>query len=100
MDAAVKNKVMAILTILQHQGGPMGSSAISGQMQSRGHDLRERMVRYYLSETDQAGLTQNLGRRGRIITELGTKELEMGIAFERVGFFCGTSGGDGLCHEI
>lgn len=89
MDEAGKQKVMSILTILQRQGGPLGSSAISVQMQSRGHDLRERMVRYYLSETDQAGLTRNLGRRGRIITELGAKELEMGVAYERVGFFAG-----------
>lgn len=86
MDIEAKRKTIAILKVLHEYGHPMGSGLISQQLTNWGIDLRERMVRYYLSLTDQAGWTRNLGRRGRVLTPAGRKELEIGIAIDRVGF--------------
>ena len=86
MDLATKRKIFAILKVLHEQGQPMGAAAISSQLGNWGIELRERMVRYYLSLTDQAGMTSNLGRRGRAITDLGRKEIEVGVAIDKVGF--------------
>jgi len=86
MDIDHQRKTVAILKVLNTAGRPMGSAAISLRLGDWGIDLGERMVRYYLGLTDQAGLTKNLRRRGRIITDLGRKELEVGIAIDKVGF--------------
>jgi len=82
-----KRKIIAILKVLHQQGRPMGSLTISRKLMATwGVDLCERMVRYYLEMTDHAGFTQNLGRRGRIITERGLKELDIGVVIDKVGF--------------
>ena len=86
MTLSQKRKTAAILRLLHQSGQPMGSAAISDQLSSVGIDLRERMVRYYLEITDKKGLTQNLGRRGRILTEQGIKELDVAVAIDKVGF--------------
>ncbi len=51
-----------------------------------GHDISERTVRFHLLDMDAAGLTQNLGRSGRAITERGSKELSAARAFEKIGY--------------
>lgn len=89
MDIATQRKIMAILKVLQKRGGSMGSAAISRDLANWGIDLRERMVRNYLEMTDQAELTENLGRRGRLLTERGRAELDVGIAIDKVGFVAG-----------
>jgi HTH-type transcriptional regulator, global nitrogen regulator NrpRI len=86
MDINTKRKILAILKVLQRNNKPMGSAAISECLGEWGIDLQERMIRNYLSLTDDAGLTVNLGRRGRIITKTGQKELEIGVAIDKVGF--------------
>jgi HTH-type transcriptional regulator, global nitrogen regulator NrpRI len=86
MDIAARRKIVAILKVLHERGAPAGSSAISEQLLQWGIDLGERMIRNYLDMTDQAGMTKNLGRRGRTITDLGRKELEIGIVIDNVGF--------------
>ena len=86
MDISKQRKIAAILRILQQSCKPTGSAAISRQLGNMGFNLRERMVRYYLSVTDQMGMTENLGRRGHVITDLGRKELEVAIAVDKVGF--------------
>lgn len=86
MDIATKRKIFAILKILRQNDHPMGAAAISLQLANMGIELRERMVRYYLSIADQAGMTKNLGRLGRAITDLGRKEIEVGLAVDKVGF--------------
>lgn len=64
----------------------MGSITISERLAQIGIDLRDRMIRYYLEMTDRQGLTENLYRRGRIITDKGRKELEVAIVIDKVGF--------------
>jgi len=86
VDLDVQRKTMAILRVINQYGPALGSSAISRHLAEWGLDLRERMVRNYLAQTDVAGLTENLGRRGRCLTDRGRKELELGIAIDRVGF--------------
>lgn len=86
MDINTKRKIIAILKVLHQFGQPMGSSTISRQLNNWGIDLQERMIRYYLELTDQAGFTLNLGRRGRVLTDRGRKELDIGIVIDKVGF--------------
>ncbi|MBN1437093.1 MAG: DUF128 domain-containing protein [Sedimentisphaerales bacterium] len=86
MDIATKRKIFAILRILRQEGQPMGAAALSSHLANLGIELRERMVRYYLSIADEAGMTKNLGRRGRVITDLGRKEIDVGLAIDKVGF--------------
>ena len=85
-DVNLQRKTLAMLKVLEAAGRPMGSAALSRALYDWGIDLRERMVRNYLARTDAAGLTVNLGRRGRTITELGQRELRLGVAIDRVGF--------------
>jgi len=86
MDIDSQRKVSAILKILADNGGPTGSTKIAEELQMLGIDLKERMVRYYLGEMDKEGLTRNLGRAGRQITELGRQELATAVAIDKVGF--------------
>lgn len=86
MDIRGKRRFLAILKVLDQAGRPLGSGAISGLLDHWGVELGERMVRYYLSLTDSQGLTENLGRQGRVITEQGRRELAIGIAIDKVGF--------------
>jgi len=86
MDIRSKRRFLAILKVLEQSGKPMGSGAISRQLDNWGVELGERMVRYYLSLMDAQELTENLGRRGRVITEKGRGELAIGIAIDKVGF--------------
>ena len=50
-----------------------------------GHDISERTVRFHLLDMDKAGLTENLGRNGRSITQRGLKELDEARGFDKVG---------------
>jgi len=77
---------LAILNLLKASGQPLNSAGIAESLANQGHEMSERTVRLYLQELDQAGLTQNRGRRGRSITEKGLNELEAAQAFGRVGF--------------
>ncbi len=77
---------MAVLRILQEAGKPVGSSRITERLIAAGHDITERTVRFYLQAMDNEGLTENLGRRGRLITLKGTQELSTARIIDRVGF--------------
>jgi hypothetical protein len=81
-----QRKTNAILRILDEAGRPLGSTKIAERLRSLGIDLEQRMVRNYLDAMDAAGLTLNLGRRGRDMTEEGRRELEASRVFEKVGF--------------
>jgi len=51
-----------------------------------GHEVSDRTVRHYFKILDEKGLTENLGRKGRIITQLGQRELSRARVFDKVGF--------------
>ncbi|MCP4603067.1 MAG: DUF128 domain-containing protein [Proteobacteria bacterium] len=86
MDIDIQRKTAAILRVISEAHESLGSSRIAEELLVQGIDLKDRMVRYYLKETDRLGFTENLGRRGRRITELGMKELARAVAVDRVGF--------------
>jgi len=78
--------IAATLRILDEAGRPLGSTKIARSLRVVGIDLAERMVRNYLAETDHRGLTVNLGRRGRRITDRGRAELAAAGAARKIGF--------------
>jgi hypothetical protein len=86
MSDKTEKKRLAILRILQEAGRAVGSSRITERLIAAGHDITERTVRFYLQSMDNDGLTENLGRRGRLITQKGMQELSSARIIDRVGF--------------
>ncbi len=86
MREKTEEKRLAILRVLREAGGPLGSSKITERLSAMGHDISERTIRFHLLDMDKAGLTKNLGRAGREVTERGLKELGNARAFEKVGY--------------
>lgn len=86
MSEKTEKKRLAILTVLREADKPFGSSKISERLSAAGHEISERTVRFYLQGMDKEGLTENLGRRGRLITQRGLEELGSARIIERVGF--------------
>jgi repressor of nif and glnA expression len=84
-----ERKRLAVLDVLSAHGRPLGSSKISSILTAQGMEISERTVRLYLEELDKAGLTENLGRCGRRITEAGMREANAARVLERVGFLSG-----------
>ena len=84
-----ERKRLAILDVLSSSDGPMGSSRITDILVAQGLEIRERTVRLYLKELDGEGLTDNLGRRGRRITESGLREASESRVLQRIGFLTG-----------
>jgi repressor of nif and glnA expression len=82
----MERKKLAILKILQEADTPIGSSEITEQLQAMGNEISERTVRFYLLAMDNAGLTEKLGKKGRLITDKGLSELKTARVFEKVGF--------------
>jgi len=86
LDIDARRKIAAILRVLDAAERPLGSTRIARELARRGVDLKGRMVRYYLDETDRQGFTENLGRPGRRLTARGRRELGAAVAVDRVGF--------------
>jgi len=81
-----QRKITAILRVLEEAGRPLGSTKIARGLRLAGIDLEQRMVRNYLDAMDAAGLTVNLGRRGRELTDHGRRELASSLIIDKVGF--------------
>jgi HTH-type transcriptional regulator, global nitrogen regulator NrpRI len=90
MDIDTQRRIAAILRIISEASTSLGSSRIAEELKLQGFDFKDRMVRYYLEETDKLGFTENLGRHGRRITALGRDELMRAVAIDRVGFVSAT----------
>jgi len=88
MDKRARKR-LAILDVLSASDRPLGSSRITDTLTARGVEISERTVRLYLKELDGLGLTDNLGRRGRRITEQGIREADSSRVLERIGFLSG-----------
>ncbi|MEN6400887.1 MAG: NrpR regulatory domain-containing protein [Armatimonadia bacterium] len=71
----IGRKEFAILRVLGEHGGPLGGSTIARALQTHGIELTERAIRYHLQALDALGMTENLGRAGRQLTEAGKAEL-------------------------
>ncbi len=81
-----EKRKLAILTALRESEEAVNSAGITRMLSNQGYEVSERTVRLDLLELDKTGLTRNLGRRGRRITEKGLEELDASQALERVGF--------------
>jgi len=82
----VERKTIAIMRILRDSLGPLGARVIAQSLQDQGIELGERAVRYHLKLMDERGFTANMGRDGRLITQLGLEELESALVSDKVGF--------------
>jgi repressor of nif and glnA expression len=82
----VERKIQAILKILNESKQPLGARIVASQLKDYGIELGERAVRYHLKSMDEIGLTQLVGRDGRLITEYGIKELGDALVRDKVGF--------------
>ena len=76
MPDKIKKKQLSILSVLKESDGPCSSSHIASKLESLGHEISERTVRFYLNKMDLAGLTKTVGKKGRQITEKGLSELD------------------------
>ncbi|TCO55800.1 FCD domain-containing protein [Actinocrispum wychmicini] len=63
----------ALLAALSTQAGPLGARAAAGYLRDRGFDVSESTVSRLLRELDDQGLTQPLGKKGRVLTEEGRR---------------------------
>lgn len=86
MSEKTEKKELAILRILQKIEAPLASSKLMENLQAMGHEVSERTIRHYFQVLDHKGLTKNLGKKGRVITELGLRELDSARVFDKVGF--------------
>jgi len=82
----VERKVFAILKILSESQEALGARVIARRLKDYGLELGERAVRYHLKLMDERGLTQLVGRDGRLITESGIEELKSALVRDKVGF--------------
>jgi repressor of nif and glnA expression len=82
----VERKIQAILKILNDSKEPLGARIVANRLKEYGIELGERAVRYHLKSMDDLGLTQLLGRDGRLITQIGIKELGDALVKDKVGF--------------
>lgn len=86
MSDKTEKKELAILRLLQKADTPLSSSRILERLQAAGQDASERTIRHYFKILDEKGLTESLGKKGRVITPLGLKELGKARVFDKVGF--------------
>ena len=82
----VERKVLTILKILSESQEALGARVIARHLKDYGLELGERAVRYHLKLMDERGLTQLVGRDGRLITESGIEELKSALVRDKVGF--------------
>ena len=86
MSEKTARKELVILRILKDTDVPLSSSKLLENLHAMGHDFSERTVRHYFQILDEKGLTENHGKKGRLITELGLGELARAKVFDKVGF--------------
>ena len=98
MSADNQRKVAAILRVLDEAGRPLGGAKIARALHRAGIRLEQRMVRNYLDAMDTAGLTVNLGRRGRQLTDHGRRELAAAGVVDKIGFI--DARGDELAYNM
>ena len=82
----VERKVLTILKVLNDSQETLGARVIARRLKDLGVELGERAVRYHLKLMDERGLTQPVGRDGRLITESGIDELRSALVGDKVGF--------------
>lgn len=86
MSTNVEDKRLKILNILKSTHEAVSSQVITQALNEEGLEISERTVRYHLLAMDKKGFTQYIGRKGRLLTALGERELTQVKAYDKVGF--------------
>lgn len=86
MQKKAEKKKLQILRALKMSGVPLSSAQIAETLHSQGVEISERTVRFHLLAMDKEGLTENLSKRGRLITPQGFNELANAKVIEKIGF--------------
>ncbi len=86
MDERSRRKILDVMKVLSESERPLGGTRIAQALALAGKDMSQRTIRYYLGLTDQEGLTEQVGRRGRQLTEKGRRELQTAYVSDKVGF--------------
>jgi repressor of nif and glnA expression len=81
-----QRRLIEILRVIDEAKKPIGAKAISERLSSRGYEIGERAVRYNLKILDEFGFTKKHGYSGRVLTQLGMKELSDALVGDRIGF--------------
>lgn len=76
----------SILDVLQESQEVMTSKAIANSLSKKGNNISERTIRLYLQKLDEEGFTENYGKAGRKITQLGEDEINSSSLMSRVGY--------------
>ncbi len=82
----VERKGLSILKVLRDSSEALGARVVARRLKDFGIELGERAVRYHLKLMDERGLTELVGRDGRLLTKLGVEELESAMVRDKVGF--------------
>ena len=82
----MERTVYTILSLLEKEHVALSSAELARRLQTKGIDLSERTVRYYLRLLETKGYAIAEKKRGRQLTEAGRQELTQGFLSERVGF--------------
>ena len=82
----VERKLFSILKVLSDSQEALGARVIAHRLKDHGVKLGERAVRYHLKLMDERGLTQLIGRDGRLITASGIEELKNALVRDKAGF--------------
>jgi HTH-type transcriptional regulator, global nitrogen regulator NrpRI len=86
MNDTIEKKRLAILKTLYKANAPVISQKITEDLANQGYDISERTVRFHLLSLDKDGLTIDMGKSGRKITEKGIIELSKARVFEKIGY--------------
>ena len=81
-----ERNIFEILSVLDRKNKAMTSREITEELNDIGIPLTGRMVRNYLQRLDEKGFTENLGKKGRRITEKGRDELKTAFIYARSDF--------------
>jgi HTH-type transcriptional regulator, global nitrogen regulator NrpRI len=77
----------AILKALDELGESAGAAKIAEMLGGTGIELQARSIRFHLQKMDQEGLTHSVTKHeGRLITDIGRKELARRNVMDKVGF--------------
>ena len=86
MDERSQRKMLDVLRVLSESDRPLGGARIAQALALGGREMSQRTIRYYLHLSDQQELTKPVGKRGRVLTTKGRRELADAYVVDKVGF--------------
>ncbi len=77
---------LEILRLVSEIDSPIGADSLAVKLEDRGINLTPDAVRYHLRMLDQQKLTYRIGKRGRMVTPEGWRELRRSRVDTRIGW--------------